>query len=294
MTMPVQAPRAVYVGDGSQTSFAIPQNYLNTPAYIQVTYQNLMFVDVVWVEGVDYSVVSNNVIAALAPAATTRLSIELKFPLSQSVSISSSQPFPGEALEKQLDRIVGMVQQLQGQIDRAPKLSPTSSISSLKIDPPIPDAVLKWNAAGTALEALSTAAITGPQGPQGPTGATGPTGAASTVPGPTGPAGPDGPTGPAGADGADGPAGAGFLRAGETDVPFVGGFGTQDLTISFSNVGFNNYLLVSCVLVNEIDASVKSINFTLLERNNASLKVRMSSKVENGHYKVHWAIAGAV
>lgn len=87
------------------------------------------------------------------------LTIRRVRPLTQSTDIRNQGDFYPEIHEDALDHVIMVDQQQQEEIDRSLKLPET--VTGASVDLPIPEALklFRWNAAGTALEAVSIADI---------------------------------------------------------------------------------------------------------------------------------------
>lgn len=89
-----------------------------------------------------------------APANTAIVTILRKQPMAQASDYVPNEAFPAERLEKDLDKLAMQNQQQDEALRRTPKLPKSSSLANLDF-PVQADKYIKWNAAGTALEAVS-------------------------------------------------------------------------------------------------------------------------------------------
>jgi hypothetical protein len=130
--------KALYDGDASNVTFAIPFQFIPSRVSEQIQVYSVDVDDVrtLLTEGEDedyvldppYDSITNtagpaNVIMAVAPDAVTRIQIYRELPLKQLFSFSSTGPIPGATLERALDMVVMMIQQLDELAQRALTLS---------------------------------------------------------------------------------------------------------------------------------------------------------------------------
>lgn len=165
MSLGVQSWRVIYNGNGSTDTFAIPQSFFSTNSNIVVIVRNESLdvpTETVQTEGVHYAISGTNVVfsPSYIPASQRKVGIFRILSLAQSYDGIDSGAFSPEAVELQLDKIEAQIQQLQGQIDLAIKVKKTAASNQLNMEVEgtwAADAILKMNAAGTAIEMGPTA-----------------------------------------------------------------------------------------------------------------------------------------
>lgn len=216
-----------YVGDGSQTDFAITFDFksaTHVKAFLKVIATG---VETAQVQGVDFTVVGTDVVMAVAPASTRVLYIYREAPLVQLTEYSDTGPFLPSDHEEAMDKLALLIQEVARDVARAVKLSigDASAIDPLLVSPPTAGSVLTINATLDGMEYLDPSTLVGPQGPQGDPG----------------------PTGAAGSNGAPG---AGILRAGSSPI----GNAQSTHTVVFSSPTVDANYVVAFNIVNTVDA----------------------------------------
>jgi len=164
MSLTVQNYRVLYNANGVQTSFAIPQSFFSDNdniVVLDVDDSSDPVVEDLQVEGVDYSIVGTNVVFGAAPANGHIVGIFREMDIEQALDLIASGPFNVDSLETQLDKMVAIMQQLNGMISRAVKLRKSTSLLDTAFPDPQPLFVIRWNAAGTALEAVDGSGLGG-------------------------------------------------------------------------------------------------------------------------------------
>jgi len=163
--------REQYTGDGANTTFAIPAD----PVFDDSTEIKVYVGDTLQTEGAiqDYTLTGApdtdsfhvNVEFNTAPANGAVVTVLRDISLTQALDLISAGTVNLATLEKHLDGIVAKIQQVNEELRRAPKLKVTSALEDVNLPDPMGEYVLRWNAAGTDLEAVSAAeAITGSTG----------------------------------------------------------------------------------------------------------------------------------
>lgn len=158
--------RKIYNGTGSLLIFPYTWKiYAETDLNVWLT--DLNGLHTAQVLNIDYTVsgvggAGGNVTFSVAPAATSHVAIAINLPLTQETDYVELDAFPAQSHEDALDRLVKISQGLDGKLGRVPLLPEASPITSL----PMPEnltglpAYLRWNAAGSALEASPVAPTT--------------------------------------------------------------------------------------------------------------------------------------
>jgi parallel beta-helix repeat protein len=160
MTVSNPVNRWSYAGDDIQTVFPYT-NMIFDDNDLVVYLRDVLGVEVLQVLGVDYSVggvlVENggSVTFVTPPPSGSTVVIKIVLSLTQELALPQAGLLPTETLERALDRGVKISQQLSDMIDRAPVAPETFSSTPLQLPVNLTGApaYLRWNAAGTALEA---------------------------------------------------------------------------------------------------------------------------------------------
>lgn len=155
MALTVQNHRVLYNANGSQTIFAIPQSFFSDNDNIVVLVRDpapIPPTETPQVEGVDYSISGTNVVFGSAPASGLVVGIFREMDIEQVLDLIAGGAFNVESLEDQLDKMVAVMQQLNGMIARAVKVQKTSPSLNIEFPEPAANSVPRWNAGATALE----------------------------------------------------------------------------------------------------------------------------------------------
>jgi len=159
MTVSSTTNRISYAGDGTTKDFTYPFKIFAETDLV-VILRDADGNETTLTLNTDYTVsgVGNEsggtVSLTTAPASGETLVIIRQLPLTQETDYVENDPFPAESHEEALDRLTMIAQQLQEQIDRAPKLAESSSLSNITF-PEGANKFIKWNSDGTDLEASS-------------------------------------------------------------------------------------------------------------------------------------------
>lgn len=149
-----------YTGDGVTTSFAItPFTFFSDSTLIRVTKKTIADDTdhgTVLTNPTHYSVSGSNVIMVTAPTALEEILIELIMPQTQLYDYIDGGVFPQSDHETNLDRIIRTIQMLSDIVKRAPKVSPFSTYTDLKIPTPVSGYVLSWKSDLSGLENVVT------------------------------------------------------------------------------------------------------------------------------------------
>lgn len=165
MSFTNEVVKQVYQGNNSTTTFAIPFEVLDDAETETQVYLIDTSVDPVTavqkVISTDYSIVGSNVEMEVAPLTTERLLIGRDLDLIQELDLITSGAFLPQAQENELDRIVGMIQQVNDKVDRAPVLPIYQQGITQPLVLPLPSAnkVLAWNSAGNGLENVTPSSV---------------------------------------------------------------------------------------------------------------------------------------
>lgn len=160
--------KAFYSGDGADLTFAIPftpivDDSAETLVYIVDNTNPLAVTLTLKVEGIgnDYTLTGapdadsfhTTVTFNTAPSATQKVVVIRALPLTQTLDMSVSG-FRPPSIELQLDRAIAMIQQLNEMLTRVPLVDVGENLAAPLTLPRsiIGEEVIRWNAAGTALE----------------------------------------------------------------------------------------------------------------------------------------------
>jgi len=160
MTVSSTSTSVSYTGDASTTSFPVSFAFFGTgtDAEIRVIERVIATgVETTLTNGTNYTVTGGSgstgtVVAASAPAATKRWTIERATTRTQETDYVENDPFPAEIHEQALDRLTMIGQEAYGLADRSVKF-PASYTGS--VEPVLPEPVagkaIGWNSDATAL-----------------------------------------------------------------------------------------------------------------------------------------------
>ena len=152
--------KAVYNGNGSNTTFAIPCAIIETASSeIQVYLRDESGVpatETLQTITTHYTLTGggpDNVEMITAPTSQQKLVVIRSLPRTQNVSYTGTNAFPAESHELALDRLAAQIQEVNERVDRAPTLLRSSPLSlPLSLPEPEADKYIAWNSGGTALE----------------------------------------------------------------------------------------------------------------------------------------------
>lgn len=167
MTISSATFRQIFVGDGSNRTFALPFSYPGSPYTLATTEVEVWTRDETTTPATevkktivtDYVITGTNVVFVTAPVNLLKVMLRRRVPLTQLLDLLvNGSPAPDDQ-EGAYDRNVMAIQQLNEELNRSLKLQKTSS----QTPPNWPDLgtalqALRINAAGTGLEFYTTAA----------------------------------------------------------------------------------------------------------------------------------------
>jgi hypothetical protein len=138
MTISSSTSRVDYVGNGSTTAFAVPFAFFDASELRVVARVIATGVETVQALGTNYTVSGGNgttgtVTATVAPAATVQWSILRNTRRTQDVDFQPNDPLPAETLERGLDRVVAIVQEIERDQLRSVRAAETDSTASLTL-----------------------------------------------------------------------------------------------------------------------------------------------------------------
>lgn len=140
MTVSTTSSKIQYIGDGSQTAFAVPFPFLANTDLIVLTYDQTTYATTTKTLNADYTVsgagnpAGGTVTFVAAPTTNTIVTILRAVPMTQLLDYLENDPFPAANHESALDKLTMIAQQLAEGLARAP-LEPAWSTSP----PPDPD-----------------------------------------------------------------------------------------------------------------------------------------------------------
>ncbi len=148
-----------YQGDGASTAFPIPFPFYGNDELSVIETVTATGVETTKALNSDYSVVGGNgstgtVTASVAPSAAVKWSIKRNTDLTQETDYTPNDPFPAETHELALDKLTAIAQELKELLGRTVTVSIASGLVNIQIPPPGAGLFWRWNAAGTAIEAV--------------------------------------------------------------------------------------------------------------------------------------------
>lgn len=160
MTISSTTNRVSYTGNGVTTAFSFPYKFL-------VNADLIVYEDgVVQVITTDYTITGagddagGTVTFVVAPANGLEIVIVRDPAITQGLDLVENDSLPAESVEDAFDKLTMIAQRLDDRIDRSFVLSDAAiAAADLTIPVPVADEVLKWNAAGNALESALIADI---------------------------------------------------------------------------------------------------------------------------------------
>jgi hypothetical protein len=161
--------KAVYNGNGSTTTFAIPADVIETASSeIKVYLRDESAIpntETLQTITVDYTLTGggpDNVEMTVAPTSNQKLLVTRELPLTQNVEYTGTNAFPADSHELALDRLAAQVQQVNERVDRTPTLLRSSPLSlPLALPEPEADKFISWNSDASGLENKAATSNTG-------------------------------------------------------------------------------------------------------------------------------------
>ena len=162
MTVSSDVARVGYAGDGAAANFAVPFYFLDADD-LTVILRRADGGETVWVRGTQYTVAGAGDPAGGSIAVPTApidhrpqsgetLVILRAVPLTQETDYTEGDPLPAATLERDFDKARMVDQQLGEALGRALTFTQGSPSSGITMPEPAADHVVKWSAAGDALE----------------------------------------------------------------------------------------------------------------------------------------------
>lgn len=161
MTIAKTHCRKEYTGDG--VVLVYPYDF-----YIGSTSELLVYVaGTLKTLGVDYTIsgvgseAGGNVtfVAGSVPAAAASIVLLRSTPQTQATDLTAGGKFYESDIEEMVDRDIRILQEIQEKLGRVPVLPATALLSNLALPAPGAGLYLRWNSAGTALEAVPVSQV---------------------------------------------------------------------------------------------------------------------------------------
>lgn len=172
MTVANTSARIQYNGNGVTTQFSVPFEFLNSASNIEVIFTDTDGSDTTWVEGTQYDTIDTNGDSVIdtvevntsptdyTPASGTKITIKLNMAFTQPTDFASGGAISSSSIETALDKSRSLDKQLQEQLNRSALLKESTTTSGpLTMPEPAALKVLRFNSAGTDLEAVPLAEI---------------------------------------------------------------------------------------------------------------------------------------
>lgn len=142
-TVPSDASRISYVGNGSTTVFSVPFVFFDDTDLQVISVNDTTAVETTKVLTTDYTVSgggggAGSVTMLVAPATGTTLVIQREVPYTQEIDYQANDGFPADVNEEGLDRNTMQVQQVRRRARQSPKLPATYDPESGDITLPMP------------------------------------------------------------------------------------------------------------------------------------------------------------
>jgi hypothetical protein len=169
MTVSSQTSRVGFNGDDSTTSVPITFRFLDN-SHIRVVHRSAAGVETTWALNTQYTLTgagnANGGTLTVStsptdytPASGETLTVLRNVPITQETDYVENDPFPAETHEGALDKLTMVAQQQTEQIGRSITFTETSTASGVTFPDLVASAIIKYNSAGTALEAATLASL---------------------------------------------------------------------------------------------------------------------------------------
>lgn len=167
MTLSTTANKVSYAGDGTTVSFAIPFLFLEN-GHVEAVLRDAAGVETTWALNTQFTLTGAGAAAGgtlavsvsptdFTPAIGDTLVIRRVVPETQETDYPEGGAFPASAHEQALDKLTMLVQQHSEEIARVPALPVSSPLTGILVPEPGASEVIRWNAAGSALETIGVA-----------------------------------------------------------------------------------------------------------------------------------------
>lgn len=163
MTVLSTENRVQYSGDGSSTVFPYAKMFFEQNDIVVISTNTSTLVDTTKTLGVDYTISGSvdlagvyvdgaNIIFSVAPTASERITIYRQTDFTQGTDLEENDDLPSNVLERALDKLTIIVQQIADDVERSIKFSVTSLLGiSLSLTPEA-SKFIRWNATADGLE----------------------------------------------------------------------------------------------------------------------------------------------
>jgi len=168
VSISIETTKVQYVGTGAQTVFAYPFRILQDSDLLVIVSNDSTGAETTLTLNSDYTVSGagddggGNVTldsASLCESGQT-LTILRNIPATQTTDYVDGEAFSAESFENALDKLTMIQQQQREEINRAPKLPKSSSITDIVLPNPTANNYIGWNAGATGLANMSGPVIT--------------------------------------------------------------------------------------------------------------------------------------
>ena len=136
MTVSSQTNKAIYIGNGVATEFAIPFSFLEQE-HIKVRQKK----NDIQTERTDWEISGGNIVFKTAPESGAEIAIVREVPLTQETHYRDNEILHAETLERNFDKLTMQVQQLKEQADRAVTVDIFDDTQAAELIPSIRKAV---------------------------------------------------------------------------------------------------------------------------------------------------------
>lgn len=157
MTVPANLNRITYNGNGSTTVFAytfpiLAQGDLDVYLVSSAGVATLKTITTHYTVSGEGELTGGNVTMITAPAVGEQLLIIRNVAITQESEYNDNREIPADTIEENLDKLTMITQQLDEVVGRSLTLPVQTSGVSAELPTPEADAIIGWDAAGTALE----------------------------------------------------------------------------------------------------------------------------------------------
>ncbi len=142
-----------YNANGATVTFAIPSDYTDEDELVVKTRDESTTpaTEATKTNPTHYTVVGSNIVFGVAPANGLKVLVSRATPLQQTVNMDSSEAFPAEDVEEQMDRLEQQIQELNEKISRALLFQETSTAANIPLPDPVAGEFLKWGPSGLSV-----------------------------------------------------------------------------------------------------------------------------------------------
>lgn len=157
--------KTTYQGDGSTTTFAITPALIEGTAAVEIDVYlrdettAAAITQTLQTDPTEYSVSGSNVVMVTAPTATQKLVIVRVLTLTHDLDLEENAAVPMESIEDKFNRMTALIQQMQEQLDRVPRLRITEQFGSPEMGQPFNGYVVGVNSAVDGFEFIAPTTI---------------------------------------------------------------------------------------------------------------------------------------